>query len=228
MTDVTKGLIVKFMEDKDVSRVPGIILGMQEEDNVADVLPYKNCFRYLRNICAHEPAVIVNQVLSECNRNSAKLVFHPADDSEENRLVLDLRQFSAWMIKMYFLTGTFGYLCFWLALMKAVCPSLRAVRDIPTLDFSIGADEDTRSLFFRYQAYMHQYFGKVRKVHPEDVYITKLYAINRQAYLRMTFTDLMDVVELFVTGAVVPTDEGNLRGFLRLFEERDVMNEKSV
>lgn len=111
MKDYTIDLIKRFAVSEDISYIPAIIVGMQEEDNVSETVSFKNCFRKLRNIAAHEPATITSQLLTGDNVMNVKIVFvcESVSNGANEKVILDITQFTAWMFEMYLKTRNLYY-----------------------------------------------------------------------------------------------------------------------
>lgn len=223
MTEHTINLVKEFMNTKSFTYVPGIIIGMQEEDNVAGVLHFKNCFRILRNIAAHQPAVLVEQIDKGVNKGNSKIVFKAVNEGEPVTVVLDMVQFTVWMFDMYKHTNESAYLIFWYGLMTALYPSMLSVhkRSKEKFSFDVKKHGGLYKLFVDLQEFEYKEFGTIKALSIEDPYYVSLYKGNPQLFWKIAFPDMVNILKLFVSGVVDWMDMGNIDGFITLYKERE-------
>ena len=218
MTQETLSIIKNFMMTQDIADIPTCILRMQEEDNVGNVIEFKNCMRQLRNIAAHEPSTITSQLLVGDNTNNVKLVFKPESG---NIVALDTVQFTAWMFSMYLRTENMGYLWFWKGFMKVVYPKIASGHEVR---FKFGAITDKVSLLKQYLAwknYRFEEYGDIKNINIYDPYITQLIKDNPKVFWRVALVDMFSLVRDFLTGKIDYTSRANIQAFLALFVERE-------
>lgn len=218
MTDRTKSLIHKFLEFMDVNDVPPIIIGMQEEDSVYETLKFPNCFKRMRNMCAHEPAEFVAQLAAEKNKNCATIAL---SSSLNGTYTLQLYQFTAWMFYMYRKTNTREYLYFWQAFCVYMCPVLRHVK--PTTELRLGLTEgmDIRMWIVDFEKRLCSEVGILRAYNAEDEYYNKIYKEDTKLYLRMVLANMQNIVVMLITGQIDGYDTENIDGYLRLYTKRE-------
>lgn len=224
LSEQTKQLVLSFMDTKnnnDFRLLPSIIVGMQEDDNVADTLTYRNCFRKLRNMCAHEPVTLTSQLLTGENIGNSRLVFRLASEIE-GRLVLDIPSFTVWMFEMFFKSGNAEYLAFWETLMCKLYPCV-ATKQYEGKPFTFHTKEwgGLQETIYALQDFEYKEFNKLKSFNKDDPYFAKLYNSNRKLYWRMVIPNLMDMVELFLTKTILWTDKENLKSYIQLFNERE-------
>lgn len=219
MTAHTEELIKSFSKSLDVNALPGIIVALQEEDNVSNVIDFKNCFRQLRNIAAHEPATIVSQIAVADNVNNTKLVFYAEND---NVVVMDTIQFTAWMFNMYILTKNIAYLAFWKAFMKLVYPAIPVAEAVvqDTLQFS-DASSEMLDNYDKWQTFMFDRYKVMQTINTRDPYITTMFRENRKVFWRMAIPDMFMLVRCYVDGSVSLRRTENIVAFLALYKARE-------
>ena len=219
MTQQTEDLIKKFCETRDLMLVPSIIIGMQEEDNVGNVIHFKNCFRQLRNIAAHEPATITSQINTGLNVNNTKLVFTSKDT--EILTVLSIEQFTAWMFDMYMITSNIAYIVFWKTLLKVLYPSI--YKENYTED-KFQFDSDVSRILPEYGRlinYMYDKFGELWPINIGDPYIRKMIVENPKVFWRMAVPNMFIIIKLFLNNYIDVRSRTNVQMFLALFQARD-------
>ena len=219
MTTQTEDLIKAFSLNKDITLLPSIIIGMQEEDNVCKVLHFKNCFRQLRNLAAHEPYVITSQIMAGTNVNNTRLVFDSKDNTEV--LTVNMEAFTAWMFDMYTITGNIAYLVFWRTLMKILYPSICS-ENTAGVTFKFGSDT-TRLLseFAALQDYMVANFGELWVINPKDAYIQKHLKENIKIFWRMAIPNFFTIIKLYLNGCIDVRHKDNINMFLALYSARE-------
>ena len=119
MRERTSGMIYAFQKKPDVEQVPGILIALNEEEGVSERIQFKNCFRHLRNIAAHEPETLVQGFFSEYNIGCQKIVFHVAGDMT---VVLDMVQLTVWMFDLYLQTRETEYVLFAQGMFRLLYP----------------------------------------------------------------------------------------------------------
>lgn len=229
MQDRTKKLIEKFCNNPSFDDIPSIIIGLQEEDRVCERLECPNCFKWLRNICAHEPATVVNQLQSKDNQNCATLAFKYSkcstfDPESKQGFTMQLYQFTAWMFYMYKITKQTEYVMFWLKFCNLVCPDLRYSDKNESIKLNIQNYDDYRKWFSDFESKLVKYSKRVRYYNKNDYYLNKIYVSDKRLFLKMVIPDMMLVVSLFINGTISPFDEDNIDGYLTLFREREANN----
>ncbi len=130
MTKNTQNLILEFSKTRNVRLLPSIFIGIQEEDNVAEIISFKNCIKLIRNIAAHEPETLVNQIKDVNNTGCSKLVFKPAGSAADvqKRVVLDIVHFTAWLFDAKLKTGDIAYIVLWQSLLDYLYPDMKRQR----------------------------------------------------------------------------------------------------
>lgn len=214
MTAETKNQIKKFTSSRDMSLVPQILIGMQEEDNVAGVLRYRSCLKQLRNIAAHEPATFTSQVKAGNNVNSFKIVFTM---QKGIKLSVDMTQFTAWMFDAYIKLDNIAYLSFWKAFMLSLYPAWEKSCEY-TYSFKYG--EKTLVKYLKWADIAAEY-GMPKAINPDDDYIDKLYGENQKLFWRFAIADMSCFVRCYVNGTFDLKDKANILTYLEFFEARE-------
>lgn len=219
MTEATKIRIQEFAKNKKLTDIPYILLSMQEEDKVSEIIRYKNCFRALRNIAAHEPEVIVEQILSKENIGNQKLVFVTADESV---IVCDMLQFAVWMMDMFMLTDNMEYLRFLKTLYQVLyTKSIQRFSGTEEFKFKIINETGLITSYADWVNYMYYHFGIIKPIAIRDPYITKLYDTNKKVFWKVAMPDMMNLACFYMSGHVDLLDEINLRYFCMLYTVRE-------
>lgn len=224
MTQETKQLISRFTCDMDLDLLPSIITGMQEEDNVSGTTKYKNCFKGLRNIAAHEPSVIISQWKSKYNEGCSRIVFECSNTEgfKGNRLCVEMVQLTAWMFDMYLISKNKSYIDFWHTLMNILYPSIHEIQVQKRFKFdSTVYKSGLIELFLKFQDYMYDTFGKIRTLNVREAFIAKLYEDNQVLFWKIVIPDMFSLVELFIMGVVDLNEESSYRTFLEFIDARE-------
>ena len=196
MTENTVKLINEFVRTRAIHLLPSIIIGMQEEDNVSDTVSYKNCFRLLRNLAAHEPGTLTTQIKGVYNAGNQKIVFVP----EELRgdIVVDLAQFTLWMMDMYKKTGEAAYIKFAMTLMQILMPySIGIMRetnctlDIGSKPSSMSDAEWATREFLKLQNIWYESYGLPKTVNVKDDYFSELLRSNPKLFWKIAVPNMM-------------------------------------
>lgn len=225
MTENTQQLIIKFAKTLDVSVIPSIIIGMQEEDDLSATIKYKNCIRALRNIAAHEPNVIVSQITAPVNMGSCKIVFVPKSESMDDRVSVDFAQFTAWMFDVADSTDNMYYIVFWEAMARVLYKGIYGTKVAERMSFNIGTDKDALiRKVSEVQSFLWSKRGKLKCFQSDDPYMNKLYLTNTCIFWRVVVPNLMDIVSLFIDGTFDDRNKGNRLAYIKLFEEREGAN----
>lgn len=224
MTSQTKSLIDKFANNKDISLIPSIIIGMQEEDNVSNVIQFKNCFRQLRNISAHEPSVITSQLLDKDNKMCNRVIFIPKDAEVATKVVLSTVQFTAWMFEMYLRTNDKEYLIFWRTLWRILYPKCSQPSGVKFKFYENANYTEVSNMirtFLRWQNYMADTRNMQRVVSVRDDYMTDILNCNIKLFWRMAIPDMITVCNVFASGDIDLTDINNIKSFVYFFKVRE-------
>lgn len=227
MTRQTMDWVLRYAKTSDVAFIPAVIQGMQEDDHFSNIIQFKNSFRLLRNLAAHEPETITKQIKSGDNIGNSKIVFIPINNDVKNWVVVDMVQFTAWMLDAYLVTDNIAYLTFWHTLMLDLYPVYKARLNANKVNKRVFEFKPNKysnglmGLFLNYQEFMFKVFGKPKTIAPQDPYALQIYESNTRVFWRMAYPDMMDVVALLVDGTIEVSDKDNIRGFLTLFKERE-------
>lgn len=222
MKEYTLDLIKAFAKSEDIKSIPAIIVGMQEEDNVSDVISFKNCFRQLRNLAAHEPATIVSQLITNDNLMNTKIVFVGEVDGEgqEKKVTMDTIQFTAWMFEMYVKTRNLGYLSFWKHFMNIIYPYCKENQVSAGYEFNV----ETLGLLRAYGSwrdYRLEKHNEVKPINLLDPYITKNYSENPKLFWRLALPNMYVFIESFLTGELDIKSDKNINAYLTFFKARE-------
>ena len=223
MTEQTRKLISKFSITFDVSLVPSIILNMQEEDNVSNTIQFKNCFKQLRNLAAHEPHTITTQLLSKNNKGNTKIVLTSSKLGDVCKLIIDINQFTAWMFDMYVITDEVSYLRFWKTLCRIIYPFLNHKPESfnDYFEFNLDRHGNSANLYLAYANYLMEKKNVPKVFSVEDTYVADMYGTNRKLFWRITIPDFMSVTGLFISGDVDVYVRSNVETYLEIFRERE-------
>ena len=219
MTKHTEELIKKFTRSLDINTIPSIIVAMQEEDDLSNIISFKNCFRQLRNIAAHEPVTIVSQLCTGDNINNVRLVF----TTETNATVcLDVIQLTGWLFEMSIIKQNIAYLVFWKSLMKVLYPTIPYVTGDAA--GSLVFKEPERDLMKCYRIwlqFMSQNYYFVKPLNTSDPYICTLLEKNVKLFWRMAVPNMFDFLKCYINGAIDLRNMENIKTFVTLLKVRD-------
>lgn len=222
MTDRTINLINSFSKTLRIDDVLHIIIAMQEEDDVAGVLPFPHMFKRLRNLCAHDPANFAEQLKKQVNKNCAVISFK-SDIADS--FTIQLHQFTAWMFYMYQETCIPEYILFWHSFYRLMCPAIGNIKYEKSMMFGFDKKKETKEWLIEFESKALELFGRVRNYNKEDEYYNRIYHENRQLFLRLAVPSLTEISNMFVTGQIDCCNADNIAGYLRLYKEREVSNE---
>lgn len=219
MTEQTRSLISEFAAHPGFGKVSYIILSMQEEDGVAEALRYKNCFKALRNIAAHEPEVIARQLVSSDNYGNQKVLFETSDGTI---VVLDMLQFAIWMFDMYLLTKEKAYIQFIVTLYHLMYPeAFRRFTGSPKFKFKVVNGTGLLVTYDAWVSMMYRVYGVIRPIALSDPYICKLYKENKKVFWKVAVPDMMNLICFYLSGSVDLYDVENLTYFTMLYTARE-------
>ena len=219
MTTQTEDLIKKFSMNGDLNFVPGIIIGMQEEDNVGNAVHFKNCFRQLRNLAAHEPATIVSQIKAGTNSNSTKIVL--VSQIEKNTIGFSIEQFTAWMFDMHVITGNIAYLVFWKSMLKVLYPNVYN-ESLMNTTFKFGSDTTKLlSEFGRVSEYLIEQYGELWHINIKDEYVANMFKTNPKVFWRMAIPNMFVIIKLYLNGLIDIRNRDNINMYLAFFTARE-------
>jgi hypothetical protein len=221
MTDRTKRIIDQYRVSRDIHLLPSIVIGLQEEDGVANVVQFKNCFRQIRNLAAHEPDTLVTQLLNTDNRGSAKIVFIPKQDETNNRVVLDTIQFTAWMFDMFLRTREFEYIIFWETTLEILYTKQKSGELVKSALNMENHNNDMLKWYLNWQTLMWEKKGVPRIIATKDPYVINMYQTNVRVFWRMALPNLMELVLMMLRGEISTRDIKNIEGFIRIFKEKE-------
>lgn len=225
MTEQTIELIKTFAKDKDLRHVPSIIIGMQEEDGVSAAINYRNSFRLLRNFAAHEPNVLVSQIVSGDNKGNAKIAFIGRSEDVEDRVIVWMVEFAVWMFDMYLITNNMAYLVFWKTLMSVLYP-MNVKPSGKQFKFYPVGEENLLAVFLRWQEYMVETRHLQKAISKNDPYIIRVYKTDVKTFWRIAIPDMMLLCNVYASGDIDLKDKANIEWFLKLFQERTGVNGK--
>jgi len=215
MTSRTKELILDFHKTRNINLVPSIIIGLQEDDSVSTTVQFKNSFRLLRNLAAHEPETITEQLLLDRNLNHAKAVFL-LRESDDAKLTLDLAQLAAWLFDMRLKTGDAHYIVFCRTLIQVMCPCI--VRYSPNK--LVLSSDDLVESHAEFEDYLKTRLNRPSLSNMYDDYTATQFASNRRLFWRMTYPSMMEVIST-ILNYVDLTDEKTIQFYVNLFKERE-------
>lgn len=224
MTKQTFNVISSFVKSQDIKLIPSILIGMQEEDDISNLIDFRNCFKILRNLAAHEPDTLTSQLLTGNNQGNSKLTFNTDSGLLEHRVVVDMVQFTIWMFDAYRKTKNDAYLRFWKAFIKLLYPEINNRLNRGVQKFLLDPEAYKSGLlgmFLAYQKYCYFTLGKIKTIAPEDPYVCQLYQNNIRVFWRVAVPDMMDIVLLFAEDFIDINDEANISGFIALYKERE-------
>lgn len=202
MTKQTIDLIAKFHADNDLTLLPGIVIGMQEEDDVSSRVPFGGSFRVLRNICAHEPNTLVEYVSA---RNHRDYTTHTIQASTGS-CCLCMYQFITMMYYMYIMTLNSSYLLFTDGFVRLMLPTrYRAKRTFILPSIIDCSDRGRLSAFQLIQSMSNAYSGRMLEYNPEDQRKQEMYQNNPRLFWKLVVPDITDFL-LSAIGCNSPLD----------------------
>lgn len=218
MTETTKSLIKDFQAYGDLRLLPGILIGMQEEDKVSEVIEFSNCFKKLRNIAAHEPDTLISQIQFFSNTGCQKLVIATRDHMV---VTVDMVQFTAWMLNMYQLKEEFFYIIFLDTFMKLIYTrAIERMQDVEG-NKSFVFNQTPLKDYLNWTSYMYKEFGFIYPIADTDPYILKIYREDQKLFWRIAYPDMMLLVIFFMSNRVSFSNKSNIDYFLWIFKKKE-------
>ena len=191
MTLQTTKLLDNFHTTLDTSLLPGIIIGIQEEDNVSNIAPFGGCFRTLRNISAHEPDVLVRYLKDPSNHNYAT---HSISTSSAVSYVC-VHHILAILYYMYCATSNRYYIMFASDLMKIMMPDYA---DKPRTFVFASVHSSSESVllptFSMLQDIAFISNGRLRYYNPKDCRQAEIYNSNQRLFWKLVIPDITEFV----------------------------------
>lgn len=212
-------MICAFQKKPDVERIPGILIALNEEEGVSEKIQFKNCFRHLRNIAAHEPETLVQGFFSKYNIGCQKIVFHVTGDSV---VVLDMVQLTVWMFDMYLQTSEIEYILYVQGMFRLLYAPVLG-RYAPLGRYSFVEEGDARLIapYVDWLTWMYQKCGMVRTFGVDDPYVSKLLKENPKVFWRMAIPSLMDLASFYLAGCVDLEKKSDIQYFKNLYVARE-------
>lgn len=225
MTEHTRSLITNFADSHDITLLPSIIIGMQEEDDVANTVQFKNCFRHLRNVAAHEPNIIVSQIKSGTNVGCQKIMLLPPEGSNFQGVGLDFVQLSACLLDMYRVTRDTAYVTFMKALVDTLyqVASLRYCKQEYKFIFQrIGmGDAWLLNNYIKYCNFMYENFNEIKPISISDPFVAGVYKGNKKVFWKLAIPNMMNFL-LFICSDCVDTYKmDTVEFFTEVYKYRD-------
>ena len=216
MTSRTKELILDFHKTRNVNLVPSIIIGLQEDDSVSTTVQFKNSFRLLRNVAAHEPETITEQLLMKRNLNHSRAVFLLREGGGA-KLTLDLTQLAAWLFDMRLKTGDAHYIVFCKTLIQVMCPCI--IVGLSTNKLILSSDDLVES-HIEFEKYSLAYLRRPSFLNMDDDYTATQFASNRKLFWRIAYPSMMEVISIVLNYTDL-TDSKTIKFYVNLFKERE-------
>lgn len=189
MTKQTIDLINKFYEELNPINIPGIIIGMQEEDDVSNKVPFGGSFRVMRNICAHEPSTLVTYLSDAEHRDYTTHTLQTAIGV----CYLCMYQFLTIMYHMYVSTGNSAYLNFAQGFAKLMLPTRYAAKRIFIMPGVIDCTSGSRlSTFVTIQMVSSKISGRMMEYNVKDSRQREMYATNQRLFWKLVLPDITD------------------------------------
>ena len=217
MTGTTKNLILQFIESKgcDTQVLTGIFIGIQEEDNVSDMVCSWNGFRTLRNLAAHEPANLIQFFSDKANDNCSKMVIQMADG---HLFVLEVVQLCLWLLECYLKTKDPMYYRFAETLFKWRFPYWKYCANYTLPEHAIDGVSGLVENFYMIQM---KSVGRMPKTfNTKDPIMKDLYDKNQQVFWKIAVPDMYAMLcSLFNHGGI---RDFSVRFVIDLYYARDV------
>ena len=214
LSRVTCNLIKTFVKEGDLHDVGSIIIAMQEEDNVADTLGYRNCFKLLRNLAAHEPSVLYQGL---CSAGKCKILYFNKEDG--GQIAVDICVLTAYMFTMYLRTEQFEYIMFIVALTKLLFKSKLLCKCDKPLAFT--RSNSVLKYYMTYRNYMVENYDMLTMFDDEDARILDLYGTNKTVFWKIAIPDFSKVWRVFMSGLVDLREPDNINAYIELFDVRE-------
>lgn len=220
MTSWTKSNIARFAETLDLSFVPSILSGMQEEDKVSDAVGVKNCFRVLRNFAVHESSSFVTQLSKMEGSGYQRLVFQEQDGES---ITLDMSLFFWWMLIMYKQTGCYEYIAFVKKLYNLLYPEVitKYHTMVPYLVLDCSTEEAFIKTYVAWSTLMYKKFSVPIPINLRDVFIQQLHEENKKVFMKLAFPNTCEFVCSIISGAVDFTVQKNVDFVCEVFAVRE-------
>ncbi len=218
MTGQTIDLIFKFSLHREPELLPGIIIGMQEEDGVSTIAPFGGCFRVLRNICAHEPATLVNYVRNSSNLNYTT---HTIKTSMED-CYLRMYQFLTTMFYMYVRTKNVSYILFAREFTHLLLPARFVADRVFVMPNTIACSPgDEHRVFLSLQQEACVRVGRPMEYNVLDSQQESIRRANRRLFWKLVIPDVTDFLLSGISSDGSVYDKSIYRYIVNVVLQRD-------
>lgn len=225
MTEHTRDLIKDFADTKDIALLPSIIIGMQEEDDVANTVQFKNCFRHLRNVAAHEPSIIVSQIKAGTNIGCQKIMLLPPEGSSFQGVGLDFVQLSACLLDMYRITKESAYVIFLQALIDTLyrVASFKYCKADCSFTFKRVGSTDAWLLnnYIKYCDFMYEKFNEIKPISVSDPFVAGVYKGNKKVFWKLAIPNMMNFLLFICSSCVDIYKMDTVEFFTEVYKYRD-------
>lgn len=191
MTPVTRDLVLQFERTMDVNLVPGIIIGMQEEDNVSSEAPFGGCMRQLRNISAHAPYILTSYLQNPVFKNFDTHTI----TSGTACCYLCIYHFLAVMYHMYVTTEDVHYIKFANSFIKLMMPD--HYHSARMFDLSRVTSPDPSRYHITLVSLQQNAFlnnKRVRHYNPNDTKLEEIRDSNPKLFWKIVLPDISEFV----------------------------------
>lgn len=221
MTRGTACSIEKFVETRDIDSLPSIIIALQEEDNVSEATGKRNCFKLLRNMAAHHPAELIEQLKESEGCGAQRIVMK----TEQKSIGFDILAVSLALMEMENITGDAQYSMLVQALLGIFYGKIFEKYANVTNPFIFVKQGSTVPLianFLAWQEYMYEKFGRVKTISAKDEYQCSMYLGNPKVFWKVAIPDMGELL-IFIFSKATEGDQGEGKKFiLNLYDVRDV------
>lgn len=186
----TKKLVVDFWETGDISMLPAILLSIQEEDNIYDLVSFRNCLKKLRNVAAHEPQSLIDGFTKYKSGGYDKIII---ETKNFEKVTFNVTAFLVWMYDIYLQTGEHTYL----ALGKGIAAYLLGKNALKVnLDVDVDFHGETNILkqFVYFQQVNYKTRNRLKTVNFEDDYVAGVLEKYPKAFWKLAIPDYNELV----------------------------------
>lgn len=197
MNKETKDAIREFAESLRISKFSTAILYMQEEACISDKCSFKNCFKALRNISAHEPGTFAREFSKERNRGVQRITI---STDAGYMVLLDVVQLAAWLIDMALREREYAYIEFLYSTYKMLYPEqiVESTLEKPIV-CSVDFMKDCVGEYYKLSNILYEQLGILKPIAEDDPYAVNLLKENPKIFWKLAVPDMLRFTCVFLS-----------------------------
>lgn len=194
MTEQTRSVLSKFNTSLDISLLPSIFIALQEEDDVMNKVGFKSVFKIIRNLAAHEPSNLVQQLQKARKSGDTKLNII-SETAKNGFYCIDVINITMCFLKMFKLTGDTVYL----ALAKNWFKTFLGYNESANsyVVSAIHEDHDCLKNFLLLQQASWNTKKRIKTVFEGDQWMCGLIKENNSLFWKIAVPNIADLIQDF-------------------------------